>query len=70
MASPVPISLLSKPCFSLQQSAGFFDFFSHTLTGTLCCGSQEVAMQGEHPGSAGGKMGYAEVTISAEKNVC
>lgn len=27
MASPVPISLLSKPCFSLQQAAGLVDYF-------------------------------------------
>lgn len=37
------ISLLSKPGFSLQQSAGLFDlFFSQTVTGTLCSGCQEV----------------------------
>lgn len=44
--------------------------FSQAHTGTICCGSQEVTVQVEHPGSAGGKMGYAEVTVSAEKNVC
>lgn len=44
MASPVPISFLSKPCFSLQESAGLFDFFSQAVTGTLCRGRQEVAV--------------------------